>query len=424
MTFFLVTLLVLFACNAPVAFAMMGTAIAFMLMRGTIPLLTIPQKVVEGMNSFVLLSVPFFLLAGVVMNTGGITARIFRFARTLVGHIRGGLGHANVVAGMIMAGMSGSAQADAAGLGQIAIDGMRREGYDVGFSASVTAAAATIGPIIPPSIILVIYGSLGGVSVGALLIGGILPGVLMGICLMTAVWVISGRRGYPIHARASLREVLHSARETIWALLAPVILIGGILSGYFTPTEAGAVAAIYAFIVAAFVYREIGWADIPRILGEVAIANAGIMLIIGAAAPFGWSITWEGIPRAVADAIFDISRTQWVVLLLINVALLIAGMFMEGIAILTVLMPVLRELAVQTGVDLVHFGLVVCLNLMIGTLTPPVGVVAYIICIITNLSFPELMKDLWPFIVALIVALAVITYFPPIVLILPKLVFG
>lgn len=424
MTFFLVVLMALFALNVPVAFGMMGTAIAFMVLRGTIPLLTIPQKVVEGMNTFILLAVPFFLLAGIVMNTGGITARIFRFARALVGHIRGGLGHTSVVAGMIMAGMSGSAQADAAGLGQIAIEGMRREGYGVGFSASVVAGAATIGPIIPPSIILVIYGSLGGVSVGALLIGGIVPGILMGICLMAAVAIISRRRGYPVHARAPWREVIQSFRETVWALLAPVVLIGGILSGYFTPTEAGAVAALYAFVVSAFVYREIGWSDVPRILGEVAIANAGIMLIIGAAAPFGWSITWEGIPRAVADAIFGISQTKWVVLVLINVALLVAGMFMEGIAILTVLMPVLRELAVHTGVDLVHFGIMVCLNLMIGTLTPPVGVVAYIVCIITNLSFMELMRDLWPFIVALLVSLAVITLFPPLVLFLPKIVFG
>ena len=418
-----ISLLILFAVNVPVAFTLTFTAAGAILFGSGISFSMLPQKMIAGMNSFILLTVPFFLLAGLVMNNGGITNRIFRFARALVGHISGGLGHVNIVASIIFSGMSGAAQADAAGLGQIEIEGMTKEGYDKGFSAAVTAASSTIGPVIPPSIVMVVYGALGGVSVGALLLGGIVPGILMGLLMMAVVYVISKRRNYPVAERASFKEVLVSFKEAVWALLAPVILIGGIFSGNFTPTEAGAIAAVYSFIVSSLIYKEVGLKDLPKIFGQLAIANAGIMLIIGAAAPLGYVITYEGVPQAVAQGILTISSSKWVVLLLINAALLVAGMFLEGIAILTILVPILRPLALALHVDLVHFGVMVVLNLMIGTLTPPLGVVSYIISTIADISIVELMKELWPFLIALIIALLIITFIPQVVLFLPSLLF-
>ena len=245
----------------------------------------------------------------------------------------------------------------------------------------------------------------------------------MGLLMMAVVYVISKRRNYPVAERASFKEVLVSFKEAVWALLAPVILIGGIFSGNFTPTEAGAIAAVYSFIVSSLIYKEVGLKDLPKIFGQLAIANAGIMLIIGAAAPLGYVITYEGVPQAVAQGILTISSSKWVVLLLINAALLVAGMFLEGIAILTILVPILRPLALALHVDLVHFGVMVVLNLMIGTLTPPLGVVSYIISTIADISIVELMKELWPFLIALIIALLIITFIPQVVLFLPSLLF-
>lgn len=419
--FLLLLLLFLFAINTRVAFALTITAAAGMLLGTGVDLTTLPQRILGGMNSFILLAVPFFLLAGIVMNKGGITKRIFRFAQNLVGYIPGGLGHANIVAGIIMAGISGSAQADAAGLSKISIEGMTREGYGRAFSAAVIAAAATIGPVIPPSIILVVYGALTNASVGALLLAGIVPGVTMGLFFMIVTYIISKHRNYPVAPPPRISEVWVSFKEAVWALLTPVVLIGGMFGGTFTPTEAGAIAALYAIIVSRFVYRELHWKDVPQILTELVVANAGVMLIIGAAAPLGYVVAYEGLPQAIAELMLGISQTKWVILLLINVVLLIAGMFLEGIAILTIMVPLLQPLARSLGVDPVHFGIITVLNLMIGTVTPPVGVVSYIVASIANLSLGEFLRELWPFLLALLAALLLFTYIPELSLFIPKL---
>lgn len=419
----LIIMMILFAINTPVAFAILFTSVTAILFSGIYDPSILSQRVIAGTNSFVLLTVPFFLLVGLLMNSGGITHRIFRFAKALVGHIRGGLGHVNIVASIIFSGMSGAAQADAAGLGQIEIEGMKKEGYDVGFSAAVAASSATIGPVIPPSISMVVYGSLGGVSVGALLLAGIIPGILMGLLMMVVVYIISKKRNYPIGQKATLNELWESFKDAIWALLAPIILIGGIFSGRFTPTEAGAICAVYSFIVSAFIYKELKLRDIPTIFSQLVVANAGIMLIIGAASSLGYILTMEGVPQSLAQWLTSISDQKWVVLLVLNGALLVIGMFLEGIAVLTIMIPILRPLAMELDINLVHFGVMVVLNLMIGTLTPPLGVVSYIISTIAKISMVELMKELWPFLIALLVALLLITFIPQISLFLPSLVF-
>lgn len=419
----LLLLFICFAINVPVAFSFVFVSLIFVFLQDGLTLMSVAQKMISGMNSFVLLTVPFFIMVGLVMNRGGITKRIFSFARSLVGHIPGGFGHVNIVASMIFAGMSGAAQADAAGLGQVEVEGMVEEGYDKEFSAAIAGASATIGPVIPPSIVLVVYGALGGVSVGALLLGGLIPGIMMGLVLMLTVYIITRKRDYPVHPRASIKEIWVAFKGAIWAILAPIILIGGIFSGVFTATEAGAIAALYAIIVCAFVYRSIKLADIPQILSELVISNAGIMLIIGGASAMGWMFTWEGIPQAVARSVIDFSSYRWVTLLFINFILLVSGMLIEGLAILTVLVPILRPIATALDMDLVHFGVMVVLNLMIGTLTPPVGVVSYILCTVADISLWDFTKAVWPFLISLFVALLLVTFIPQLVLFLPNLAF-
>lgn len=414
----------LFALNVPVAFAMMVTALVGLLGANLGTLDSLPQKMIAGINSFLLLTVPFFILAGLLMNHGGVTDRIFRFAKSLVGHIRGGLGQVNVVASIIFAGSSGSSQAEAAGLGTVQIGGMKKEGYDPALAAAITGAASTIGPIIPPSIVLVVYGALGGASIGALLIGGILPGLLMGLSLMITIYIIAWKNGYKVSKRSSLKEIFISFRKSFFALLAPLVLIGGIFEGAFTPSEAGAIAALYSLIIAAFVYRELKWKDIPKILIELVVATSGIMLIIGAASSLGYVIAIERIPQQLAELIFTITEQKWLILLLINLIVLVAGMFLEGLAILAILIPIFIPIAHQLDINLVHFGVMICLNIMIGTLTPPVGVVAYIVCQIADVSYARFLKAAWPFLLALFIALMVVTFNEDVVLILPKLLLG
>lgn len=419
----LIVFIVALAINVPVAYTFILAALAFVPFHSHLSFLNIMQRVIGGMNSFILLTVPFFILVGLVMNRGGITKKIFKFARALVGHIPGGLGHVNIVASIIFAGMSGSSQADAAGLGQIEIEGMSKEGYDLPFSAAVTAASSIIGPIIPPSISLVVYGSLAGVSIGAMLVAGLIPGLFLGLMLMLAVFLISKSRNYPKDKRADFSEVWAGFKESFFALLTPVILLGGIMSAVFTPSEAGAVAALYAIIISILIYKTLKWEDIPGILGEWVILNAGIMIIIGAASAMGWMLTWEGIPQSIANALLSTFDQTWIILILINIIFLIGGMFMEGLAMMTIFVPLMTPIVSFLGVDLIHFGVIVVFNALIGGLTPPVGVLAFILCTITDLTMEEYTKAILPFLLTLIVALLIITFVPQITMFLPNLIF-
>jgi tripartite ATP-independent transporter DctM subunit len=418
-------LLSLILLGVPIAISMGLTSMIFFLVLGEIHTLTmIPARMYSSTTGFPLLAIPFFILVGVLMNTGGMTQRMFRFAQCLVGHIQGGLGHVNVVNSMIFAGMSGAAVADAAGIGMVEMEAMTKAGFDRRFSAAVTAASCTIGPIIPPSIPFVIFGSMTGTSVGRLFLGGFIPGLIMGVAMMITVYIIAGKRGYPRERRATFRELVTSAIQCWSALLCPVIIIGGILVGIFTPTEASVVAAVYALVVTMLIYREIRPRDLPPILWESLQHTIRIMFIIAAAGSFGWLLIHQRAPEAVIQGLMAFSSNKWVILLIINVILLVLGCFMEGISIMLLTIPVFMPLVARLGIDPVHFGVVMTLNLMIGLLTPPVGMALYAVASVGRVPLWELAAELKWYIVALMVSLALITYIPGLVTWIPNLVMG
>jgi tripartite ATP-independent transporter DctM subunit len=395
----------------------------YVLLREINPLV-VPQKIAMAANSFPLLAAPFFILMGNIMNSSGVTRRIFNFADVLVGWLRGGLGHANIVASMIFAGMSGAAVADAGGLGTIEIDAMRRGGYDDDFSAAVTAASATIGPIIPPSLPMIIYAVLAETSVGGLFIGGIVPGFLMGISLMVMVFFYSRKRNYPKRSFPGLRDIWKSFREAFWALLAPLILLFGIASGIFTPTEAAVVAAFYALILGLFIYKEFKISDLPQLILATVETNGVVLALVMTAVLFGWNLSVAQVPQSIGRVLVTISDNPMVVLLVINVFLLFVGLFMEAIAAMMILVPILLPVAVNLGIDPIQFGIIVVLNLMIGTITPPVGVVLYVTANVAKISFERVMKATAPFVLPLVVVLFLVTFIPEITTFLPKLVLN
>lgn len=409
----------------PVAVAMGLTAVLTFLAMGQADILTmVAQRMYASTTSFTLLAIPFFILAGNLMNTGGITERIFRFARSLVGHIWGGLGQVNIIASMIFSGMSGAAVADAAGLGMIEMKAMKDNGYDWKFSAAITAASSTIGPVIPPSIPFVIYGHLTGVSVGRLFLAGVVPGVLMGLALMVAVYLISKRRNYPREENRNLKEILVSGKEAALPLGTPVIIIGGILSGQFTPTEASVVACLYALFLSLVVYHTIRLKDLPGIFWDTLKHTIRIMFIIASAGFFGWLLILHRIPNQVINSMTAISDNYSIVMLLIIFILLVFGCFLEGIAVLLITIPIFQKIIVYFAIDPVQFGVVMTLASMIGLLTPPVGMCLYAVSSITGVSIGELSKEMWPYLLGIFLVLLAVAFFPPISLWLPNLLMG
>jgi tripartite ATP-independent transporter DctM subunit len=422
MAWLFVIMLVLFVLSVPIAWSMAIAAAVYMAFGPGIPLEGFVQRLIGGIDTFPLLAIPFFILAGNLMNTGGITDRLVRFARALVGHIRGGLAHVVVVTNMIMAGMSGSGVADAAGSGTILIPAMRKAGYGVPFAASIVAAAGTIGPIIPPSIPFVLYGSIASVSIGRLLLGGAIPGILMGICLMVFIYAIARRRNYPSETRASWKEMLSALLYALPPLGMPTIILGGIIGGVMTPTESAAAGAAYAFILGCFIYRELTLAKLPGIITESVIGTASIVIIMSAAQPFSWVLTYELAPQKVLAFVESAQLGQWQLYLLLNVAMLVLGCFMEGLAVMIMAIPVLMPLLEHAGIDLMHFGVVFVLNIMIGAITPPVGTIMYVVLALSHISMAEFAREVWPFIIALVIALLFVTYMPALALWLPNLV--
>jgi tripartite ATP-independent transporter DctM subunit len=418
---FFLGLLCLMALNVPVALCMAGVAVGYILLTGAVPIELIVQRMIGGSDSFVLLAIPFFLLAGSLMNAGGVTRRLMQFARALVGHITGGLSHVTVVTNMIMAGMSGSAVADCSGTGAILIPAMIRERYSPAFAGAITAAAATIGPIIPPSIPMVIYAAIVNTSVARMFLGGFIPGVLMGLILIGVGYLVSRRRGYPREPRATWQVLLQSTKDSFLALMMPVIVLGGILGGIFTPTEAAVVAALYAYALGALVYKELRLRHLAAVAQEVVVGTASVMLIVAAATPFGWLLASERAPQTLAAA-FGILSHPWQLLLALNILLLVLGCFMESLSILIILSPVLAPIVHAAGINETHFGVVLVLNLMIGAVTPPVGVLMYIVCRIADVSIVEFAHEaFWP-LVGLIAVLFLITFVPGFVVWLPDLV--
>ncbi len=419
---------VFFVLGVPVAFSIGLSALFYELVNPLGSLLAMPQRLVNGIDSFTLMAIPFFVLVGELMNLGGVTRNIFQFADGLVGHKKGGLARVNVVASMIFAGMSGSAVADASGLGAVEMKAMEENGYTKEFSAAVTAASSTIGPIIPPSIPFVIYGSVTSVSIGRLLLGGAIPGLMLGgLFLLYISWL--GRRGKlpaPMHGRIPVRSILKELRSTAPALMTPVILIGGIVFGLFTPTEASAVACLYSIILGMIIYKELTFKDVVRSFVKAALISAQILFIISTAAYLGLILAKAQIPQIIFNSFVNLFQASnlVVVLFVLNVLLLVIGCVIDTNPMLIIICPILAPIAAELGIDATQFGVIIVFNLMIALLTPPVGMVTYTTCRVANCPIDRYTKALLPFLGVLVCGLVLVNLVPALSTFLPNLLIG
>ncbi|QUH27268.1 TRAP transporter large permease [Serpentinicella alkaliphila] len=416
---FIVSLFGFLLIGVPVAFCL-GLAALVMMGMQNFGYDVLVQKMVGGIDSFPLLAVPFFMLAGEIMNTGGIAKRIINLSNALVGHITGGLGLVNIVASMFFGGISGSSVADTAAIGGLLIPAMKEDGYDADFSAAVTASSSTMGIVIPPSIPMILFGLISGVSVVKMFLGGIIPGILIGFSLLFLTYFISKKRNYPKGDKFSLIRVFKALKESIWAVLLPVIIIGGIISGYFTPTEAAVVSVVYALIVSLLIYKEMTIKDLPKVLIDTGKTTGIVMLVAGTAMVVAWLLTVVRIPQTIATTILSISENPFVVLLIINFFLLLVGSVMDLTPALLILGPVLLPVAREVGIDPVFFGVMMVINLGIGLVTPPVGTILYISCGIAKISLERIVKAMMPFLVTQVAILLIIIIFPQLVLWIPN----
>mgnify|MGYP005814408051 CR=1 FL=1 len=415
---FLVTVLV----GVPIAFSLGLAAAATLVAWGQVPLWLLAQRMFTGVDSFVFMAIPFFILAGELMTTAGILDRLVKFADGWVGHICGGLAHVTIVAEMFFSGISGSAVADAAALSAVLSPSLSKQ-YDTEFGNGVIASAAMLGPIIPPSIPMVVYAlAAGGVSIAGLFIAGIIPGVVLGGGMMAIAYVIAKRRGYPVRPRmVNWREFLAQMWDVLPALLMPVIILGGILGGIFTATEAAAVAVAYAVVVGLFLTKELKWRDMPPALVRSAVATSVVFMLIACSNAVSWLLTTQQVPMLAARFLRAYASSPWVFLLIINIFLLIVGCLMDLSAAMIMLVPILAPIAVSYGVDPLHFGFIVTLNLTIGLLTPPVGAILFVVCGISKLTLERLVIAIWPFLVFQILVLFLVTYVPWFCVWLPRL---
>ena len=452
----------LMICGVPVALAMAGSSLLYILVSGTVPDVVIAQRMIAGVESFPLLAVPFFILAGNLMNIAGVTGRIYSFAVALVGWMRGGLGQVNIIGSVVFSGMSGTAIADAAGLGTIEIKAMKDHGYSTEFAVGVTAASATLGPIIPPSLPFVIYGMMANVSIGALFLGGILPGLFMTVLMMVTVAYFAHRNGWGSDAKFSLRRLASAGLEVVvvacfplgvyilmalglttnqavlialavllaadWyfdfsavmALMAPVILIGGMTLGWFTPTEAAVAAVIWSLFLGLVRYRTMTFKTLAKATFDTIETTASVLFIVTAASIFAWLLTASQAAQILSDAILGFTQNKWVFLLLANLLILFVGCFIDTIAAITILVPILLPIVLKLGIDPIHFGLVMTLNLMIGLLHPPLGMVLFVLARVAKLSVERTTVAILPWLVPLLIALIAITYIPDLTLWLPR----
>ena len=413
---------VLLLVGMPIVFAMgLASAASLVFAGGGIPLMVIPHQMVAGIDNFPLLAIPFFFLAGELMNAAGITQRLVAFATAVVGHIRGGLAYVVIVTNVIMGGFSGTALADASATGSVLIPAMKRQGYRADFAAAVTAAAATIGPIVPPSIPMIIYAVVAEVSVGSLFLAGIIPGLLMGAYLFAVTYLISRRRGYPVQPRSTWRGLITATRRASWALIAPVIILGGIVTGIVTPTEAGVLAVMYSLFVGFVIHRELKVRELPAVFCRTAVGTAVIMIIVGASGIMGWLVANLRIGEVIVAGVTALTQSPWMILLLMNFFFLIVGCLMDPLAGMMIFIPVFMPLIKYVHIDPIHFGLVVVLNLMIGLLTPPVGYLLFMTAEMADVSIDAVIREAIPLFVALLVVLVLATYWPGMVMAIPNL---
>lgn len=411
---------VLLFLRFPIAFSLGLSTFAYILAKG-IPLVVIPLKMYSGIDVFVLLSIPGFILAGNLMNSCGMTDRIIRFSNYLMGHIRGGLSLANIGASMIFSGISGTAISDTASIGSVMIPAMKKEGYDAGFSCAVTSASSTIGPIIPPSLPMIIAGSLTGISIGKLFLAGVVPGILLAIGLGTVSYSISVRKNHPRQPRATWKQRGRGFIDAFWALLMTFLILYGIIGGVFTPTEASVVAVLYALFVGTFFYRSLSWKGVAAVLTSSAGTTASLMILVGFANLFGWILILEQVPQGLAEMLLTTTQNKFLLLLLINILLIIVGSFMETIAALLIVYPILLNVAVSVGIDPIQFSVIAVLNLIIGLNTPPVGVCLFVASGIGKVSIDKVVRAGFPFLIVSIIVLLLVTYIPAISLYLPRL---
>ena len=402
----------------PIAFALGLSCLLYLLAEGT-PLVIIPMKMYSGIDVFVLLSIPGFITAGNLMNQGGLTERIVAFSNHLVGHVRGGLALANIGASMVFAGISGTAISDTASIGSVMIPAMKKEGYDADFACAVTASSSTVGPIIPPSVSMIIAATLTGLSVGKLFLAGAIPGFLLGFSLLAYTYYVSRKRGYPKHERSSLRQIGRGFVDTFWALLLTILILYGIIGGLFTPTEASIVAVLYALLVGIFVYRKLTLRRALVVVLDSMRTSAALMVLIGFANLFGYILITERLPQLVSAGILGFSTDKYVVLLLINLLLILVGTFMETIAALLILFPILLKVALAVDVDPIHFSVIALLNLMIGLTTPPLGVCLFVAAGIGKVSIGAVSRAGLPFLLVSLAVLALVTLVPGLSLWLP-----
>ncbi len=422
LVFFIGLLIILFVLGIPVCVSIGLTCLAVLWFENgliNIPLSLLPLKMMHSVNNFPLLAVPFFILAANVMNKGSVTPRIFNLANSLVGHLRGGLGHVNVLASMIFAGMSGTAVADAAGLGALEIRAMRDQGYSLEYSTGITGASSVIGPLIPPSVAMVIYGWLSDVSVGALFIGGLIPGVMLGLALMIMTVVLSYRVPMPMQTRPPITETLRLSRRAGLSLMTPVIIVGGIWSGIFTPTESGAVASAYAIVLGTVVYRELGVKELLEVFKKTIEFTAIILFIISIAGLYGWLLVRLQIPLTLAEGVVKLTTNPTLLLLILMVFFLIIGCFMSVIESVLIFTPIMVPMVKIMGIDPLFFGVVMVISLSVGVITPPFGNVIYVLVGITDQSFEAVVKALLPFLVPILVTILVLILFPELVTYLP-----
>ncbi len=419
---FLLCFILTFVLRLPIALGMLMSSIFYCLLAPG-PATGLQMAAGQFLSSldvkFILIAVPLFVFAAKVMNSGAVTEKIFRFANSLVGRWRGGMGHVNVVASIIFSGMTGSAVADASGLGIMEIEAMREQGYDDSFSCAITAASATIGPIFPPSIPMIFYAMLSGASIGQLFIGGMIPGILIGLALMAYIAFIANKRDYPRGEKYTLRQFIKSTVIAFPALMTPVILLGGIYTGVVTPTEAGALAGIYALLISVLMYRSLGLKQLLEVIIETAKTTGILTVIVGAAFSFSYIVAIEHIPSIFSGLLLGVTSNKYVLLLVINILFIILGMFIDTMAITLVFIPMVLPLVKMLGIDLVHFGVVIVLNMMIGLSTPPFGMLLFIVSGISGTPLKSIIKEIFPMLLVLIGVLFLITYIPGIVLFLP-----
>jgi len=425
--FFIGLLVVLFIIGVPVCASIGLTCLAVLWFENgllDIPITLLPLKMMHGVNNFPLLAVPFFILAANVMNKGSVTPRIFGFANSLVGHFRGGLGHVNVLASIIFAGMSGTAVADAAGLGALEIKAMKDQGYPLKYSTGITGASSVIGPIIPPSVAMVIYGWLADVSVGGLFIGGLVPGIILAVSLMIMTVFLSYRLEMPINPRPPVKEIFHLSRRASLALLTPLIIVGGIWSGLFTPTESGAIASVYAIILGKFVYRDVNWKDLLDTFRTTIEFTAIILFIISIAGLYGWLLVRLQIPLTLAEGVVKITTNTTLLLIILMFFFLVIGCFMSVIESVLIFTPIMAPMIKILGIDPLFFGILMVISLSVGVITPPFGNVIYVLVGITDQTFEEVVWALLPFLIPILLTIIFLVIFPGVVTFLPYTLLG